>query len=49
MTATTKKRKAISAVMAVAVTAAILLVGTFAWQSISQTALNEEMCIRDSH
>ncbi|MBC8545290.1 hypothetical protein, partial [Bianquea renquensis] len=41
MTATTKKRKAISAVMAVAVTAAILLVGTFAWQSISQTALNE--------
>ena len=41
MTATTKKRKAISAVMAVAVTAAILLMGTFAWQSISQTALNE--------
>ena len=37
MTATTRKRKVISAVAAVAVSAAILLTGTFAWQSISQT------------
>ena len=36
-----KKRKAVSAVVAVAVSAAVLLTGTFAWQSISQTALNE--------
>ena len=42
MTATTRKRKVISAVAAVAVSAAILLTGTFAWQSISQTALNEK-------
>ena len=45
----TKKRKLISAITAVAVSAAILLGGTYAWQSISQKALNEkiEMCIRD--
>ena len=36
-----KQRKAASAVTAVAAAAAILLTGTFAWQSISQTALNE--------
>ena len=36
----TKGRKAASAVAAVTVAAAILLTGTFAWQSISQTALN---------
>lgn len=35
------KRKTISAVIAVALAAAILLGGTFAWQSISQEALNE--------
>lgn len=32
----TKKRKLISAITAVAVSAAILLGGTYAWQSISQ-------------
>ena len=42
MTVTTRKRKVISAVAAVAVSAAILLTGTFAWQSVSQTALNEK-------
>ena len=41
MAATTQKRKVISAVTAVVVSAAILLTGTFAWQSISQVALNE--------
>lgn len=35
------KRKLISAVIAVALAAAILMGGTFAWQSISQMALNE--------
>ena len=39
----TKKRKLISAITAVAVSAAILLGGTYAWQSISQTALNEKI------
>lgn len=39
--ATTKKRKVISAVTAVVVAAVICATGTFAWQSISQTALNE--------
>ena len=42
MAATTQKRKVISAVTAVVVSAAILLTGTFAWQSISQVALNEK-------
>ena len=36
-----KNRKVVSAVMAVVVATAILLTGTFAWQSISQMALNE--------
>ncbi|MFQ9798480.1 MAG: hypothetical protein ACLR23_05600 [Clostridia bacterium] len=36
-----KNRKAASAVIAVVAAAVILLTGTFAWQSISQTALNE--------
>lgn len=36
-----KKRKLLSAVVAVGVSAVILLTGTFAWQSISQMALNE--------
>ena len=36
----TKKRKLVSAITAVAVSAAILLGGTYAWQSISQQALN---------
>ena len=40
MKGNTKGRKAASAVAAVTVAAAILLTGTFAWQSISQTALN---------
>ena len=35
------KKKAATAVVAVATAAALLLGGTFAWQSISQTALNE--------
>ena len=35
------KKKTVSAVVAVALAAAILLGGTFAWQSISQEALNE--------
>ena len=39
----TKKRKLISAITAVAVSAAILLGGTYAWQSISQQALNEKI------
>ena len=39
----TKKRKLVSAITAVAVSAAILLGGTYAWQSISQTALNEKI------
>ena len=38
-----KKHKLISAITAVSVSAAILLTGTFAWQSISQQALNETM------
>ena len=42
MATTTQKRKVISAVTAVVVSAAILLTGTFAWQSISQVALNEK-------
>ena len=37
----TQKRKVTSAVTAVVAAAVILLTGTFAWQSISQTALNE--------
>ena len=37
----TKKRKVTSAVTAVVVAAAIALTGTFAWQSISQEAMNE--------
>ena len=36
-----KKKKLIAATTAVALSAALLLTGTFAWQSISQTALNE--------
>lgn len=40
-TAKTKKRKVTSAVTAVVVAAVIALSGTFAWQSISQRALNE--------
>ena len=40
-TAKTKKRKVTSAVTAVVVAAAIALSGTFAWQSISQRAINE--------
>ncbi len=39
----TKKRKLVSAIVAVSVAAALLLTGTFAWQSISQTALNEKI------
>ena len=39
----TKKHKLISAIVAVSVAAALLLTGTFAWQSISQTALNEKI------
>ena len=35
------KKKAATTVVAVATAAALLLGGTFAWQSISQTALNE--------
>lgn len=35
------KKKTVSAVVAVALAAAILMGGTFAWQSISQEALNE--------
>ena len=38
-----KKHKLVSAITAVSVAAAILLTGTFAWQSISQQALNETM------
>ena len=38
---TTKKRKVATSVAAVAIALAILMAGTFAWQSISQTALNE--------
>ena len=37
------KKKVIATVSAVALTAAIALGGTFAWQSISQQALNETM------
>ena len=40
-TTKTKKRKVASAVTAVVLAVAIALTGTFAWQSISQTALNE--------
>ena len=36
-----KNRKVASATMAIATAAAIVLTGTFAWQSISQQALNE--------
>ena len=36
-----KKHKLVSAIVAVSVAAAILLTGTYAWQSISQQALNE--------
>ena len=36
-----KKKKLVTAVVAVATAAALTLGGTFAWQSISQTALNE--------
>ena len=36
-----KKKKLLTAVAAVATAAAVMLGGTFAWQSISQTALNE--------
>lgn len=39
----TTKRKPIAAITAVTAAAAILLGGTFAWQSISQTAKNEVM------
>ncbi len=39
----TKKRKTAAAVTATALAAAIMLTGTYAWQSISQTALNEVM------
>ena len=39
----TKKRKIAASIGAVAMAAAILLTGTFAWQSISQQALNETM------
>ena len=39
----TKKRKVVSAITAVTAAAAILLTGTYTWQSISQTALNETM------
>ena len=38
---TAKKKKTLTAVGAVALAAVIALGGTFAWQSISQTALNE--------
>ena len=38
-----KKHKLVSAITAVSVAAAILLTGTFAWQSISHQALNETM------
>ena len=38
---TVKKKKTLTAVGAVAMAAVIALGGTFAWQSISQTALNE--------
>ena len=38
---TPKKKKTLAAVGAVALAAVIALGGTFAWQSISQTALNE--------
>ena len=36
-----KKRKVVSTITAVTAAAAILLTGTFAWQSISQKAINE--------
>ncbi|MGN0537319.1 MAG: DUF6273 domain-containing protein [Acutalibacteraceae bacterium] len=38
---TRKSKKAVSAAAALLTAAAMLLTGTFAWQSISQTALNE--------
>ena len=38
---TAKKKKTLTAIGAVALAAVIALSGTFAWQSISQTALNE--------
>lgn len=40
---TTKKRKIVSTVTAATTAAALILTGTFAWQSISQTALNEKV------
>lgn len=39
----TKKKKIVSSIGAVGMAAVIALGGTFAWQSISQTALNETM------
>ena len=36
-----KKKKLTSSIIAVALCILLLLTGTFAWQSISQTALNE--------
>ena len=36
-----KQKKAVSAIAAAALTVGVLLTGTFAWQSISQTARNE--------
>ena len=40
---TAKKRKTTAVITAVVIAVAIVLTGTFAWQSISQTALNETM------
>ena len=36
-----KQKKAVSAIAAAVLTVGVLLTGTFAWQSISQTARNE--------